>query len=138
MTFSIHVPGPPVAKGRPRFLKHGGTYTPPKTAAYEKMVKQLAAIKMGSRAPLEGPVRVRVSAFLPVPPSWTKRRRTAALRGEALPIGRGSGDADNYAKGAVDAMNGIVFKDDCQIVELTAVKRYFDQPGLTIRVEEVE
>ena len=33
------IPGPPQGKGRPRFTKSGHTYTPAKTAEYEKLVQ---------------------------------------------------------------------------------------------------
>ena len=37
------------------------------------------------------------------------------------------GDVDNYAKGVLDAMNGVLWDDDDQIVKLTVSKRFTEQ-----------
>ena len=42
MKVTFTVPGIPVGKGRPRFMKNGHTYTPQKTRDYEDKVVQLA------------------------------------------------------------------------------------------------
>ena len=49
------------------------------------------------------------------------------------------GDLDNYAKVVLDALNGIVWEDDKQIVELH-MYRYEDKanPRLEILIEEIE
>lgn len=43
-------------------------------------------------------------------------------------------DADNYAKGPLDAMKGIIWKDDGQIVDLIARKFYSSKPRIEITV----
>ncbi len=40
MKVEFTVPGVPVGKGRPRFMKNGHTYTPQKTRDYENKVVQ--------------------------------------------------------------------------------------------------
>ena len=40
MRVEFTVPGIPVGKGRPRFMKNGHTYTPQKTRDYEDKVVQ--------------------------------------------------------------------------------------------------
>lgn len=130
-TVIITVPGVPVPKGRPRFSTAGRfprAYTPKKTADYESLVRACAAVEMGSRALLEGPLVVNVSAHLPIPQSWSRKKREAAI----YPIGKP--DSDNFLKAACDSLNGVVYADDSQIVDARVVKLYSDKPHLTITV----
>jgi Holliday junction resolvase RusA-like endonuclease len=46
-------------------------------------------------------------------------------------------DIDNLAKAVMDALNGIVWKDDSQICELSAVKIYDVTPGIQLEVTEL-
>jgi Holliday junction resolvase RusA-like endonuclease len=123
------VPGNPIAKGRPRFVRATGrTFTPPKTAIYECAVADYAASAMNGREPFEGPLRVTIRATFLVPQSWSQKRKNAAVWKTSKP------DADNLAK-IVDAMNAIVWRDDAQVCELTVQKRYGVIAGLTVSVE---
>lgn len=45
MKIEFTVPGAPVGKGRPRFMKNGHTYTPQKTRDYEGKVVQFPAAR---------------------------------------------------------------------------------------------
>jgi len=128
------VPGVPQGKGRPRFVrKTGMAFTPAKTRSYEAEIKAFALDRWGTSDPLTGPLRVRVTAYLPVPKSWSKKKREAALGGEVLPTGRP--DVDNYAKAVCDALNEIVYRDDSQVVELVATKAYCQRPRLDVLVD---
>ncbi len=126
---AFFVPGSPIAKGRPRFVRATGrTFTPAKTMNYEGVVAGCAAQAMGAREPFEGPLRVTIRATFLVPESWTQKRKNAAVWKTSKP------DADNLAK-IMDAMNAIVWRDDSQICELTVQKRYGAIAGLTVSVE---
>ena len=63
------------------------------------------------------------------PANWTKKVRAAALAGEVVPTVKP--DWDNLGKIVSDAMNDVVYKDDCQIFEAHISKRY----GEVARVE---
>jgi Holliday junction resolvase RusA-like endonuclease len=119
---TLIIDGAPVAKGRPRMTRQGHVYTPSKTRAYEKTVRQLAILEMRGKTPLREPVRVEVLVELEVPRSWPQARRLAAIAGEIMPVAKP--DVDNLAKTALDAINTVVIADDGQIVELRARKRY--------------
>ena len=48
-------------------------------------------------------------------------------------------DLDNLQKALLDAMNGIVYKDDSQIVEINNIKKYYGvRPCIMVDIEEME
>lgn len=108
-------------------------YPDPETAKYEAMVAEYAGWLMKRREPSEQPLALLVHAFIPVPKSWSKRDQAEALFGGILPTSRP--DGDNYLK-IVDALNGIVWKDDAQVVDARVIKRYSSEPALRIEVRE--
>jgi Holliday junction resolvase RusA-like endonuclease len=123
----------PVPKGRPRMnRKTGAVYTPVATAQFEKEVAWQAKVAMKGREPASGPLSVVVGCWCPMPKSFTKAQRQAALAGEIWP----KGDTDNFAKSVLDSLNGIVWNDDEQITQLTATKRYSSAPALTVTVRK--
>jgi Holliday junction resolvase RusA-like endonuclease len=130
----IVVDGSPVGKGRPRFVRSvGRAFTPAKTANYEAILAAAGGDVMGRQAPLEGPLRVIVTAFMPLAASWSKKKTAAALEGLIRP---GKPDADNILK-VLDALNGIVWRDDSQIAEARISKLYDPDPRLEIEVAQL-
>lgn len=131
----VNIPGQPVPKGRPRFTKSGFAYTPDKTRKYEKLVAGLAKTAMAGRPPFACPVKVMVTAFMKMP-QMSKKRTADALAGYVLPAVKP--DADNLAKAALDACNGIIWRDDALICSLLVKKRYAASPCLEIKVAPEE
>ena len=130
---AFHVPGPPCGKQRARVLKTGRSYTPAKTKAYEAHVRGSAKAEGATpEKPLEGPLEVRIAARLPVPKSWSKAKREKALSGTLMPVSKP--DADNIAKAVTDALNGLLWVDDSQIVSLLVSKTYSAVPGAWVTV----
>src|SRR5215470_12363418 len=127
---TIVIGGEPVAKGRPRTTRKGFAYTPAATRKFEAHGRLAAQLAMDGRPPIAVPVRAEIVIDLPVPASWSGKRRDAALRGDIRPTSRP--DVDNYVKAALDAINAIVVSDDSLIVDLVAIKRYAAVPALTI------
>jgi len=139
MTFMINftVYGEPQGKARPRFRKVGNfvqTYTPQKTKSYEDEIKMFAKAAMGATEPLETPVEVFLYIRNSVPASYSKKRTEACLSGQEKPINKT--DIDNIAKAFLDGMNGIVYKDDRQVVELHAKKTYAEIAAVEVLVKE--
>lgn len=133
------VPGEPVAKARPRVTIAGGrahAYTPAKTAAYEQLVAVYAAAAMKNAPLLEHPVRLTLGIYCKVPGSWSKKRKADALAGIERPAKKP--DTSNILKGIEDGMNGIVWVDDCQVVELVCSKHYALEPYVSVTVTSVE
>jgi Holliday junction resolvase RusA-like endonuclease len=136
---AIVVSGEPVAKGRPRMTKRGlrgFLYTPASTRKYEAHGRLAAQQAMDGRPPIAVPVRAEITVDLPVPLSWSGKRRDAALRGEIRPTSRP--DIDNYAKASLDAISTIVIADDAQVVELLAIKQFGVSPKLTATIFPID
>ena len=132
------VPGEPRGKGRPRFAKRGNfvkTYTDAKTASYEDQIRFYALKAMGDSKVIEGAVRVFVSIRMAVPKSYSNKRRESCLNGLEKPLKKP--DWDNVAKSICDAMNGIIYVDDTQIVEAHITKQYAHQAEVVVLVQEV-
>ena len=137
------VPGTPVGKGRPRAARRGAgvvMFTPEKTADYEALAAATAAAAMASGAPaaahqlLDGPLEAVLEMRFPVPASWSKARRARALAGAEWHTSKP--DADNVAKAVLDACNGVVFRDDSQVVILIATKAFSEEPGVRVVIRE--
>lgn len=141
MTIHLVIPGEPVAQARPRFSSQGGhvrAYDPAKSRDYKQYIRLAASQQMGAVPPLEGPLAMGLEVYRPIPKSFSKRRREAAERGEIRPTTKP--DLDNYVKAAKDALKGIVWQDDSQIVDYVEPfgKFYSDKPRIEITVTQLE
>ena len=139
MTLSFKVPGEPVAKGRPRFRclkKYVSTYTPKKTLLAEKAV--LDAFKSAYpsfKKLLEGPIRLIVHFYMPVPKSLSNRKKEHLYGKPHLK----RPDTDNLLKTVCDALNGHVWKDDSQIFSISTEKLYIREGSYTaVWIEEID
>lgn len=131
------VNGNPVGKGRPRFVRRGNfvqTYTPQKTKSYEDSVRESARQAMGSSDPLETPISIYLYIRLPIPASYSKKRTRDCIEGAERPTKKP--DWDNIAKAVTDALNGICYVDDCQIVDAHVRKVYSVEPGVDVMLKE--
>jgi Holliday junction resolvase RusA-like endonuclease len=139
MTFIVNftVEGNPVGKQRARYARRGNfvqTYTPDKTRTYESLIKEAATEAMGSSEPLETPVNLYLYIRAPIPKSYSKKKVADCLNGLEKPIKKP--DASNVLKSVEDAMNGVVYRDDCQIVNFHVTKVYSSQSGIDVCVKE--
>jgi Holliday junction resolvase RusA-like endonuclease len=114
---SFVVPGIAVPKQSFRATRNGHGYQPQRVTDWERTVAWHARIAMQGREPMAGPVAVRLVFCLP-----THRRV----------------DCENLAKPVNDALTGIVWNDDSQVVELNVVKRLgSSQPDVFVAVRAV-
>jgi Holliday junction resolvase RusA-like endonuclease len=111
-------------------------YTKAETRAYQHAIGMAAKVAMRGRPLILGPVRFCVTAFLPVPMSWSRKKRDAALAGTVRPTVKP--DFDNIGKTAADSLKEIVWKDDTQVVDGRVVKLYDERPRLRVEVEPLE
>ena len=130
----FQVPGEPVGKGRPRFTRQGRAYTPAKTAKYENLVSLGFQQMYPNHVPFENAVEMKMIAYFSIPKSWSKKKHQQAVLNQIFPTKKP--DTDNIAK-VKDALNGIAFKDDSQVVKETIIKRYAEVPKLIIYIKEV-
>ena len=134
----------PVSKERPRTVikadrygrKKAHTYTPSKTKKFEETVGWVYKSFYGSeKFDKEVPLKVRVEFFLK-PPKRGKKETEKMINGEIRPVtGK---DVDNMAKSVLDGLNGVAYKDDSQVVELSVGKFYSNFPRTEIRIERFQ
>lgn len=128
------VPGKPVGKGRPRVTRNG-TYTPKKTKDYQKLVATIAESEMDNYFVHDEPLIATILCYYPIPKNMPKYKLQLIQDGKLYPIVKP--DLDNVAKAILDALNGIVYKDDNQVVELHIKKLYSDDPKVVVKIEGV-
>lgn len=144
----VWIPGTPVAKGRARstavrrkdgqiattasgapIIRH---YTPAKTVAWERTARQYARLAMRGRNVERAALGLQIIATMPIPEAWPKWKAGAALAGQIAPTTKP--DADNITKATKDALTGVVWIDDCQVVSESCLMRYGAEPGVQANV----
>jgi Holliday junction resolvase RusA-like endonuclease len=129
ITFTV--PTAPKAWARPR-SRGRQFFKDDETRLVEDTIGTWALVAMRGREVIQGPVSLTVVSILPVPESWSRKKREAALKGELRPTGKP--DFDNLIKAASDALNRIVYVDDCQVVDGRSIKFYGAEPAIQIAV----
>jgi Holliday junction resolvase RusA-like endonuclease len=92
----------------------------------------LASLEMRGRVIFDGPVALDLQCFYEVPPSWPKWKQELALNNKIAPTVKP--DADNVMKAVKDALNGIVWLDDVQVVMGVIFKAYALAPCVVAKV----
>lgn len=133
-SFSIFVAGEPRAQERPRFSNKAGyvkAYDPEMSRNQKAVIGMMAREVMGERKPMEGDLILILTVLKNPPSSWSKKRQRESLRRGIL----SKPDLDNYIKLVLDALNGIVFRDDKDVATILARKIWTDgQPGMRVTV----
>ena len=132
MPSTIVVPGKPVGKQRARVVSTGkGThsFTPLTTVQWEGLIKLLA--RQAGIQPTDMPTSVRIEIERTVPQSWSRKRKSQAL---SAVWATGKPDIDNVIKAVLDALNGIAWRDDAQVVNLTATRTFTERDQTTISI----
>lgn len=132
---SFSVEGTPVPQGRPRFTRNGRIYTPKTSTQWRKRVADAAEVALlnGPDFPASAPLELLLSFRMPIPESWPRWKREAAMRGEVAHMGKP--DADNLAKAVLDGLNGLLFNDDAQVVLLAVAKVYAPAEHVGVFIE---
>lgn len=133
---NIHfaVPGEPRGKGRPRLNKKTGSiHTDSETRAYEnKIIAFYHQAVKGFRFPDDMFLSVDVTAYLPIPKSYSKSKQAAMAADQIWPSRKP--DTDNILKVVLDALNGEAYRDDARVIRCACEKHYGDPPRLEITV----
>lgn len=129
-SLTITIPGEIRGKGAIR-MNGGIGFMDGKTRNMMSWVRTCAVNQVGQPC-LEGALTLSVEITVAIPPSWSKRKQADALAGRLRPTGKP--DNSNRLKLLEDALNGIVWKDDSQLVDVRVVKRYGPEPGAVLTV----
>jgi Holliday junction resolvase RusA-like endonuclease len=127
LSYRLVVPGTPIPKARPKFnRKTGITYTPQTTVRWEDTIRY-AALQHPPERLLAGALSATLTFYLPKPKSVARKR----FYPEVKP------DWDNLGKAVTDALEGLAFKNDSQLVKVIVEKLYGDPPCAVIEVAEI-
>jgi len=129
----LEIPGKPIAKKRPRFARRGKfvtTYSDQETEEGKFLL--LALQQIGDRKPLEGPITISAEFFMPIPKS-TSKKKTLLMEAGTIQHTK-KPDIDNLIKFPLDVLNGVLWKDDSQVVSIFASKNYSLVPMTKILV----
>jgi len=132
-TVIFTIPGVARGKQRPRATRQGRVYTPKETVNAEAYVKMLATTSMRGLQPFQGPLEATFNISVAIPKSFTRRDRELAMAGKKWPTSKP--DIDNVVKLLCDAMNGICYDDDKQIVDLLVTKAYALHAETTVMIK---
>ena len=133
------VQGIPVAKGRPKFARRGNfvkAYTPQATVSYENLVKLSFLQAVGPEfKPYDQAICVRVNAHFARPKGhFGTGRNEGVLKKSAPEHMMVKPDADNVVKAVIDALNGVAFLDDKQIIHVHGSKAYSERPRCEVEI----
>jgi Holliday junction resolvase RusA-like endonuclease len=121
MKIDLIIETKPIPQARPRFFvrHHGfkafvGAYDPQKCKTFKEVIAwhaKMKAIECGLREPCQEPLELGVI--------FQMGRREGGSRYHTM-----RPDLDNLVKSVKDALTGVIWKDDAQIIRLVAEKRY--------------
>ena len=84
--------------------------------------------------PTTRPVRLTLVIYRGVPKSWSRRKRADAIADKIRPTTKP--DVSNVLKGIEDALSGVWYEDDSQIVEYGRIgKWYAEEPRVYVRLD---
>jgi Holliday junction resolvase RusA-like endonuclease len=130
----IYVSGIPVGKARARVTRYG-TYTPAKTADYETLIALSGKVAMRGRELMTGPVQMTLWMYVRIPASWSKKKQHMACCGQILPTTKP--DSKNILSSVEDALNGVVYNDDRQIVVHHLYRFYSADPRIEVEIADL-
>lgn len=110
----------------------------PKAEKVKRYLNYKEAISLYVKAvyrdkPIDKPVHVNIAFHLPIPESWSGKKRREA-DGQ---LHTSKPDRDNLEKGVLDSLNKIIWLDDKQVCSGSSIKRYSSKPRIEIEIHEV-
>lgn len=118
----------PMPHQRTRVARGGRHYNTAKQVSYQRLVATQAR-KAADDLRFTKPVKVQCAFYFARPKSDKKKE---------LVYG-GKGDVDNLLKQVLDSLNGVIWQDDCCVVDITGIKMYTDgQERTIVRILQLE
>jgi Holliday junction resolvase RusA-like endonuclease len=120
----FRVPGIPKASQTGSVVRLGdGRLVPLRRNTQWGEMVSLVARQYAPPAPFVGPLVVELTYYFARPKYAPRRRLYPAVRP----------DIENLTKHQLDALSGVLWRDDAQIVDLHVYKRYGTPPGVEVR-----
>lgn len=121
--------GSVVPMQRPRATKSGHVYVPNKTKECEALIRDAYLKQYASDEPLDGAIKIEINIFRHMTKAIAKSKsKIASVQCHyLLPVTKP--DLSNMIKTVEDALNGCAYKDDAQITDIVAHKRYCNFPN---------
>lgn len=135
MRYKFEIYEKAIGKERPRYsAKTHRMYTPTRTSTFEEKVKNAFLSKYNIQTePTEKPLEAIIKVQFAPPESLSKKKKNTLL---FTPYDK-KPDCDNLAKSILDALNGLVYKDDKQITYLSIEKLYGEENKIEVDLEEL-
>lgn len=134
--FKFTIKGKPQGKARARTFYDGKSgkmrsITPEQTKSYEDLIRW-SYKEQGGEYLGKAVMMVFINAYYPIPKSWSKRKRSEALMHFIRPTTKP--DCDNIIKVVLDALNGVAYADDSQVVSVSAEKQYSEDERVDVSI----
>ena len=126
---SIWIPGIPAPQGSKRHVGRGILIESSKRVAPWRAVVALTVGEHTTHV-INGPVSLILRFVMPRPKATPKRSTPPAVK---------KPDLDKLARAVLDALSGVAYRDDSQVVSLDASKRLAEPgelPGLKLTIQE--
>lgn len=136
MNYCFDVRGKPITQGSKKGFVRGGKVAMVESGGQGLKDWRYAMAEEGRRViggdpMLEGPISVSI-VFTLLKPKSAPKKIVNLLK---WPTKRGL-DVDKGARAVLDALTGVLYKDDSQVVILTVTKRFDDVLGASIMVTQ--
>jgi len=133
--FETFIPGPPRGQPRPRAqaMMRGGRFVAHVHKSHKAEIAEAivrASISDETRTVTERPVELCISVYIQPPKTMTRARREEVALGRAFPAKKP--DLKNIIALVEDVLTGRVYRDDAQVVCISATKDYTKEsaPGM--------
>jgi Holliday junction resolvase RusA-like endonuclease len=123
----------PQPQMRPKFARINGhvtAYDPAKCKNYKQDIKMQVLSK--NHCMMEGPLTMVIEFHMMRPKAHYGKK---GLKDNAPVWHQSTPDLDNMIKAVKDSLKGIVWKDDSQVCNLMAQKKYAEVPGILITIQ---
>lgn len=127
----LEIPGIPIS-----WRAHAGSGRRSFNPLYKEREMIQWYVKNQTSVFLEGALHIDYEFHLPIPKSFSKKKRRAAIEGVLPHISKK--DCTNMQKFFEDCIKGILFEDDAQVISGSFKKLYSENPHTIITVSEVK